>query len=80
MRMQTRPTSVPPRLGIAVFWIASMVLSWACGALLFGFDFGTTLIWLALLILGPLLVWAFVALLQVQPQSRTQFRASSRGL
>ena len=38
-----------------------MLVSWVGGTLLIGFDPATTLIWLVLTLLGPILVWAFVA-------------------
>ena len=50
-----------------------MLISWAGGTLLIGFDLGTTLIWLTLTILGPLLVWGFVAAVQIQTPSQSHF-------
>ena len=66
--MRFNPETVSPRLVVAVLWIASMVMSGAGGTFLIGFDLGTTLIWVALTLLGPLLVWGFVAATKTRPQ------------
>ena len=47
-----------------------MVIAWAGGFLLVGFDLGTTLIWLTLTVLGPLLVLGFAAAAQSGSQVR----------
>lgn len=70
--------SARPIRFIATLWIVSMVVSWAGGTLVIGFDLGTTLIWLAFLILGPLLVWAYVAATQAQTNGRRLASADGR--
>ena len=72
--MQSNREMVSPRLVVAGLWISSMVISWAGGALLIGFDSGTTLIWLVLAVLGPLLVWGFVAAAQTQAPTESRRR------
>ena len=64
--MQFGDKSASPRLMVAVLWATSMFISWAGGTFIIGFDLGTTLIWLALTILGPMLVWAFLAAVEAQ--------------
>ena len=58
-----------PRLVVAGLWAASMLISWVGGTLVFGFDLGTTLIWLTILSLGPVLVWAFVVTAAAQARN-----------
>jgi len=67
--MQSARSARPIRF-VATLWIVSMLVSWAGGTLVIGFDLGTTLIWLTFLILGPLLVWAYVAATQAQTNGR----------
>ena len=63
---------------IAILWITSMFVSWAGGTLIIGFDLRTTLVWLAFLILGPLLVWVFAAVAEAQKGKRDTATAKSR--
>ena len=72
--MKTDPKQVSPRLVVAALWITSMIISWACGALLIGFDSGTTLIWLMLTLLGPLLVWGFATVARGPAPAETRRR------
>ena len=59
--MRSRRSTENPRVVVAGLWAVSMLVSWVGGTLLIGFDPATTLIWLVLTLLGPILVWAFVA-------------------
>jgi membrane protein implicated in regulation of membrane protease activity len=76
--MHSAARTARPRRVIAILWITSMIVSWAIGTLMIGFDLSTTLVWLAFLILGPLLVWVFVAAAETQKRRRDTASAKGR--
>jgi len=61
-----------------VLWLASMFISGVGGTILIGFDLGTTLIWLTLTLLGPLLVWGFVAAAEMQSPTQARLGETER--